>query len=630
MQFGVNAISNKQVYIIAEIGNNHNGCLDAAKQLVDCAACAGADCAKFQMRQLDAVYREKTLSRDSEDLGVEYVLDLLQKYELTTDQHKELYDYTIAKGLDYICTPWDNTSADILNSFPVNAFKVASADFTNLFLLEHLISFNKPLILSTGMSSEDEIKKVVSWLNKKSAIFTLLHCNSTYPAPFDDINLLYIQKLKKLHPYVGYSGHERGIGVSIGAVALGAMVIERHLTLDKELEGPDHQASLEPQEFTLLVKSIRELTASIGTAEASRKVSQGELINRENLGKSLVAATDLTEGTTVLREHIAIKSPGQGLAPIHLEELIGKKTVRSFQKEDYFFPSDIQQSLIKPEIFDFTLPWGVPVRFHDFERFNAICKPNLWEFHLSYSDLDLDWRDLLIEPRYEADFVVHAPELFADSHLLDLASLDEEYLTQSIRNLQNVVVLTKAMRSVFSSTDRTLIVTNVGGFSTHDFISEELKAKKYQILENSLALFEDDEVEIIPQTMAPFPWHFGGQRYQNLFMLPDDTIAFIAKTGHRLCLDVSHSWLTCNYFGISFDEFIASLGPHSAHLHLADALGTNGEGLRFGDGEISVPHMAELISKYCQGASFIPEIWQGHKNSGEGFWDCLKLLSGKI
>ena len=630
MQIGAKTLSNDYVYIIAEIGNNHNGSLEAAKQLVDCAAAAGVDCAKFQMRQLDAVYREKTLSRNSEDLGVEYVLDLLEKYELTTAQHKELYDYTIAKGLDYICTPWDNASADILNSFPVETFKVASADFTNLFLLEHLISLDKPLILSTGMSSEDEIKHVVSWLNDRSANFTLLHCNSTYPAPFDDINLSYIGKLKELHPYVGYSGHERGIGVSIGAVALGACVIERHLTLDKELEGPDHQASLEPEEFTMLVKSIRELTASMGTPDSRRKVSQGELINRENLGKSLVAATALPEGTILSREHIAIKSPGQGLAPIHLDELIGKKTVRAFQKEDYFFSSDLSESLTKIDAFDFTLPWGVPVRFHDFEKFNAICKPDLWEFHLSYSDLDVDWRALLTKSRYDADFVIHAPELFADSQLLDLASLDEAYLAQSIENLRKTVALTKDMRRVFTPKARTLIVANVGGFSTHEFISDELKAQKYAVLEKSLALFEDDEVEIIPQTMAPFPWHFGGQRYQNLFMLPDDTIAFIGKTGHRICLDVSHSWLTCNHFGLSFDDFIAALGPHSAHLHIADASGTNGEGLRFGDGEMDVPYMASLISAHCKGASFIPEIWQGHKNSGEGFWDCLKLLSGKL
>ena len=221
----------KTTFVIAEIGNNHNGDFDRAILMIDKAIEIGADCVKFQMRNLKEVYRSKSLNKSGEDLGTEYIIDLLEKFELSVAQQKKLSNYCKLNGIIYMCTPWDNKSVDILETFGVPAYKVASADLTNMPLLDSLSKTKKPLILSTGMSSVDEVKYTVDFLNKRNVEFALLHCNSTYPAPLHDINLNWLNELIKIHPLVGYSGHERGINVSLAAVAMGAEIIERHFCL---------------------------------------------------------------------------------------------------------------------------------------------------------------------------------------------------------------------------------------------------------------------------------------------------------------------------------------------------------------------------------------------------------------
>ena len=413
-------IGNSKTFIIAEIGNNHNGSLKLALEMIDSAIDAGADCVKFQMRNMDSVYRKKSLAKEGEDLGTEYILDLLERFELSEKDHREISNYCLSKNILYMCTPWDFKSIEILESFDVAAYKVASADLTNIPLIKKLVETNKPLILSTGMSSDEEIRITAEFLHKNGADFAFLHCNSTYPAPPHDINLMWMNSLKKIHPIVGYSGHERGISISKAAVALGAQIIERHFTFDRNAEGPDHAASLEPHEFSELVSGIREIEEALGSGGA-RVVSQGEMINRENLAKSLVAACKITKGTTLGPEHISVLSPGQGLSAQNYEKLLGKKVCRDMEQDDYFYPSDISNIKIEPRTYSFSRPWGVPVRYHDFSQYNSKISPDLFEFHLSYSDLDLNIDDYLNE-EYSCNFVVHAPELFSGSRLMDFPS----------------------------------------------------------------------------------------------------------------------------------------------------------------------------------------------------------------
>ncbi|WP_235884485.1 N-acetylneuraminate synthase family protein [Bradyrhizobium frederickii] len=616
-------------YVIAEIGNNHNGDFDRAIALVDAAVAAGADCAKFQMRKLDEVYRASSLSGKDDDLAVEYTLDLLRRFELPTAQQKKIAEYCAAKGIQYLCTPWDASSVAVLESFGVQAYKVASADLTNLPLLARLAATGKALIVSTGMSTTDEIKAAAKFLDERNASYVLLHCQSTYPAALHNIHLRFMETLREIHPMVGYSGHERGIAVSTAAVALGAVVIERHITLGREMEGPDHAASLEPEEFKSLVSGIREVEAARGEKLAERALSQGELINRENLAKSLVAAKDLSAGTVISEADIAVKSPGQGLSPLKMPALLGRKLTRTMAADDYFFQSDLDEGAAKARRYRFDRPWGVPVRYHDTERFLEICEPDIIEFHLSYSDMERDPAAYL-SGTYDLGFVVHAPELFAGSKLMDLATPDEALRRYSLEQTQAVIDITRGLKKYFPKTKRPPIVANIGGFTMDEPLPPQEKAERYRIFAQSLTELDMDGVELTPQTMAPFPWHFGGQRHQNIFIFPEESAAFCAKHGLRMCVDISHTKLAANHFGFDFAQGLAQLGPHTAHLHFGDAKGLDGEGLQIGEGEIDFDEIGQVLRKHAPTASFIPEIWQGHKNMGEGFWTALERLEGHI
>lgn len=620
-------------FVIAEIGNNHNGDFDRAIALVDAAVAAGASCAKFQMRKLDEVYRGSSLAGRDDDLAVEYTLDLLRRFELSERDQRRLADYCAQKGILYLCTPWDPSSARALLDLGVSAFKVASADLTNLPLLACLAQTRLPLIVSTGMSTSAEIRAATAFLRAHDVAFALLHCQSTYPAALHNIHLRFMERLRELHPLVGYSGHERGIAVTIGAVALGAVVVERHITLDRTMEGPDHAASLEPREFAALVAGIREVEEALGTpgdAAGERRLSQGELINRENLAKSLVAARQIAQGATITSDDVSVRSPGQGLSPLRLPDLLGRPAIRAMEKDDYFFATDLGERAATIRSYRFSRPWGVPVRYHDAERFLAIARPDIIEFHLSYQDMDRDPGAYLNSVREDVDFVVHAPELFVGSQLMDLATPDEAYRRFSLAETQRVIDITRALKRFFPRTQLPAIVANVGGFSLDAPFDEAEKRRRYDIFAQSLAELDRDGVELIPQTMAPFPWHFGGQRYQNIFIFAEESAAFCAEYGLRMCIDVSHTRLAANHFGFDFEAALATLGPYTAHLHLGDAKGLDGEGLQIGDGEIDFDRVGAVLARHAPAASFIPEIWQGHKNMGEGFWTALDRLEGKL
>ena len=624
MQISNFSLGGKNVFVIAEIGNNHNGSIELALEMVDAAHEAGANCVKFQMRNMSSVYRKKSLAKQGEDLGTEYVLDLLERFQLSQDEHKQVAKYCKDKGIIYMCTPWDSDSIVALEVMDVPAYKVASADLTNLPLIASLVDTKKPLILSTGMSSVEEIQITTDFLNSKHAHFVLLHCNSTYPAPLHDINLSWIKKLKDIHSLVGYSGHERGTAVTLAAVGLGAKVVERHFTFDRSMEGPDHAASLERVEFKDLVSGIRQIEEALGDG-LERTISQGEMINRENLAKSLVASTDLAKGTVIEPQHLKVLSPGQGLSAQNYEKLLGRIVQRDMLEEDYFYPSDLQVTRVEPKSYSFNRPWGVPVRYHDFNEYNAKISPDCFEFHLSYSDLDLNIDEFLIG-EYKCGFIVHAPELFSGSRLMDLASPDEEYRQYSVRETQRVIEITRSLKKYFPATERPMIVANIGGFTMDELLPTDQLDSYYGRFADSLSLLDMSGVELIPQTMAPFPWHFGGQRYQNLFVHADECRYWCEKLDLRMCFDISHSRLMSNHFGVDFYEFAEKIAPITGHLHLGDASGLNGEGLQIGEGDIDFGKLAGILDTHCPEASFIPEIWQGHKNGGEGFWVALERL----
>mgnify|MGYP006141729529 CR=1 FL=1 len=619
---------NSPSFIIAEIGNNHNGSFELAKQLVDESVAAGADCVKFQMRSMASMYRQIGDSNSDEDLGAEYTLDLLSRFQLANERLFQVFDYCKKKNILPLCTPFDEDSLEALEAYGMEAYKLASADLTNHNLIRKIAETRKPMICSTGMSTEAEIMGAVQLLKNLGASFALLHCNSTYPAPFKDINLNYLPQLKKLgaNCEVGYSGHERGYAIPIAAVAKGARIIEKHFTLDRTMEGNDHRVSLLPHEFAEMVTSIREVEQSLGSSDV-RKITQGEMMNREFLAKSVIATKDIQEGVIIEESDLDVRSPGKGLAPYRASELIGKPARRSIKTGDFFFSEDLDDIAISPRPYKFRRPFGIPVRYHDFAQILDKTNYDLLEFHLSYKDLEIDPADYLKSDGYDLDFVVHSPELFVGDHIMDLCSDDPEYRKHSMKELQRVIDITRSLKPYFkkSLTDPKIII-NAGGASLNGIISIHERSGKYEKIASALKELNTVSVEIIPQTMPPFPWHFGGQRYHNLFMDADDIVDFCIAHKMRICLDISHSKLVCNYEHRSFQEFLEKVAPYTAHIHMVDAIGIDGEGLQIHEGDIDFEMVASVLDKKCMDASFIPETWQGHKNNCQGFWVSLERL----
>ena len=329
-------------YIIAEIGINHNGKVPLAKKLIDVAIEAGANAVKFQKRSLEDLYKKDVLDNPNLDSqGLEILINVLKEVEFTESEYEEIIEYCKMKNIPFLCTPWDKPSVDFLNNFQVPAFKIASADMTNFPLIHHVCKTKKPIIISTGMATLEEIEKTVNFVKKENTPFVMLHCNSTYPSPVELLNLNLIDFLRsKFDVPVGYSGHEQGIIPSLAAANIGAVIIERHITLDRTMEGIDQAASLEPEEFKNLIKYIRESEKAKG--EPVKKMTRGEVLQREVLGKSIICSSDIEKGEIFSENNIEVKGPAKGLSPQYYFDILGKKSQRKIKKGEYIIAQDLK------------------------------------------------------------------------------------------------------------------------------------------------------------------------------------------------------------------------------------------------------------------------------------------------
>ncbi|MEK6222190.1 MAG: N-acetylneuraminate synthase family protein, partial [Chloroflexota bacterium] len=492
MKIGEHLIGDGQpAYIIAEIGVNHNGILDMAFQLVDAAVDAGVDAVKFQKRNLEKLYPKKyVVNVNAGEKNLAYLLPILQRVELSEEDHQRLFEYCQEKGVTYMCTPFDTDSADFLEKMDVPAFKVASADMINLPLLDHLTKMGKPMILSTGMSRMEEVEFTVTFLKERKADFALLHCNSAYPAAFEDINLRFMNKLRQFDVPVGYSGHERGISVSIVASTLGANIIERHITLDRTMDGPDHAASLEPHGFNKMVRDIRQMANALGTGE-EKFMSRGEILNREVLEKSLVANHDIKKGETITAEMITVKGPGQGLSPQRYEELVGREAIRDIHADEMYLPADIGEQIALDVEHTIPMEWGFVVRYTDFEPMLKY-QPKILEFHFTDRDLDEGYTG----GDHEMGLVVHAPE-FWGNNLVDLCTYDERQRQASVELLQKSIDVTRKLGNHFVGTPK--VVVHPGAASLDHPIKK--RAGLYDNLADSLGKLNDDGVDLLVENL---------------------------------------------------------------------------------------------------------------------------------
>jgi N,N'-diacetyllegionaminate synthase len=325
------------VKIIAEAGVNHNGDFGLAKKMVEAAHEAGADIIKFQTfvpEKLVSKYAQKAEYQKETTGAAENQLAMIKRLMLTDKEFVKLKEYCGEIGIEFLSTPFDIASIDFLNELGCDFWKIPSGEITNLPYLEKIAATHKPIIMSTGMCTMEEIHAAVDALNAGGAgEITLLHCTTEYPAPFEDVNLNAMDTLRKEFGLnVGYSDHTKGICVPIAAVAKGAVVIEKHFTLDRNMEGPDHKASLEPDELKEMVESIRRVEAALGTGV--KEPAPSEIKNIAIARKSIVAKTDIKKGEIYTLENITTKRPGNGISPMRWHEILGTRANRDYKEDE--------------------------------------------------------------------------------------------------------------------------------------------------------------------------------------------------------------------------------------------------------------------------------------------------------
>lgn len=322
-----------RVFIIAEAGVNHNGSLEIAKRLVDKAVEAGVDAIKFQTFRTENIVcriaQKAEYQRNTTD-KIESQFDMLKKLELSTQMHEELLQYCIQRKIQFLSTPFDLDSIEYLDGLGISIMKIPSGEITNYPYLKKIGELNKKVIISTGMSDLQEVKEAIQVVRENgSDDITVLHCNTEYPTPLEDVNLKAMLTLRKeLNVEVGYSDHTLGIEVPIAAVAMGATVIEKHFTLDKNMEGPDHKASLEPEELKAMTQAIRNIETALGTGD--KLPSASEKKNLTIVRKSIVAKKTIAKGEKFSENNLTTKRPGNGISPMRWMELMGKRADRDY------------------------------------------------------------------------------------------------------------------------------------------------------------------------------------------------------------------------------------------------------------------------------------------------------------
>lgn len=334
-----------RTYVIAEVGPNHNGSVEGALELVQRIAGTGVDAVKFQIAVPENVYSRDAFkahyqrANDGEGLAIE----MSRRLQLSRDDHRRLYAACRSAGIAYMCTAFDLDSLRFIDqTFDLPYFKIASGEILSIDMLEYIAERNRPVLLSTGMATMDEIAQAIGILERNGPRdITILHCVSRYPAPHRSINLNVLKTIAaRFGRPVGYSDHSLGIECCLGAVSLGAQVIEKHVTLDRSLPGPDHKASATVEEFSTLTRAIRRLDEALGTPEKS--FTEEELDIRRMARKSIVTARPITVGTTITRDDICFKRPGTGLSPFLLANVLGRRAKRTLEPDRVIDPADLE------------------------------------------------------------------------------------------------------------------------------------------------------------------------------------------------------------------------------------------------------------------------------------------------
>lgn len=615
--------------LLAEIGVNHNGDQNEALWLVRQAAAAGCHAVKFQHRGAD-LYNLADIN--SFDLGTQYIISEIDRTRLPISSLYDCCQLVRDLGMEAVITPFDETALQEVMASDARpaALKIASCDLTNHPLICACAATDLPLVLSTGMSYERDIQATSQLLRTLMVEHAFLHCNSTYPAPPHDINLAYLPRLREItRTIVGYSSHDGDPVIPTGAVAHGARIVEFHITRSHDSQGTDHRASIEVDALPAFVRACALIHEASGQA-MPRTPTQGELANRQSLGKSYALRQDRSAGHSLQRDDLILVSPGSGFGVADIDELVGRVLVRDVFARRLLRPADLDGgasgalAALAPAVAGLRMLGyipGIPVRYHDVGEMQQAFRLPMLEFHMSDRDLQLDPGMFLAEPMTDVDLIVHAVEQYEDGFILDLASAEPAILQRSMQEVQRLADHIQHLRQFFRASDRVPVVLNLGGFTTDGFLADDDYRRTLDRAARSLEKLatRHANLQLLPQTMPPFPWHQGGRSFHNLLTSRERVRDFLAATSTDLCFDVSHTALSCAHFNEHLHDHVATMAGRIAHVHLSDAQGTNAEGLEIGEGSIDFRRLHQTMHRAGQQLYMIPEIWQGHLQGGEKF-----------
>lgn len=612
--------TDNSVYIIAEIGINHNGNIDTALELIQKSYEAGVNAVKFQKRNIENIYTKEIIDDPNKgEWNIEYLIKELKVLELNENDYDKISKKCDELNLDLIITPFDVDSVDFICNYDIKAIKNASCNMNNYKLLDKIAEKNLHVLVSTGMWSDEEILNSLDYFNKKNINYTLLLSNSTYPCPFEDINIEYINVLKKYSKIVGYSGHEKGIFIPIAAAALGAKIIEKHITLDKNQEGLDHKASMNPDEWKEMVANIRLLEKAMGSKKV---VNQAEMLAKQSFCLSPYSSKYIAKGEIFNTSMFELLAPGKGLLQHELDDFLGKTIKREISKGECISKSAFEDIIeIKDwKIAKFKKKWGLKCRFHDFPIYSVLNAPVV-EFHCSEKDM---YDSITGVSSNSSQLVVHAPEL-VDKMLVDICSINENQVKKSLDILQASINKTIELSREFKGKPK--LVVHFGGMlrDPSNNIEDLRKDLLNRAMENFSKLnYDKDLIDILPENLPPKPWYLGGEWNQYGFMTEEDIITFCDKFGLKMTYDICHAKLYCNCCKKNIVDFTKKIKKYISHIHISDTEGINGEGVQIYEGDTDFTPIFEEIKDLDY--SWVTEIWAGHLNNGSEQYKSMKLL----
>lgn len=602
----------EKIYIIAELGINHGGNISTALDLIQAAKLAGVHGIKFQYRNLQNAY-----VGGARQIGDEILLKEIHKNYLPPEAILELVDACHEMKIDAGISFFDVVDLDDfgqeLNMF--DFFKSPSVELMNTDMINRMLSSGKPVYVSLGCHHEAEIDQAFGGFQSDN--WVALHCVSNYPVSLANPKLGYLQHMRdKWQRPFGYSSHDENWEVCLIAMSMGASVIERHITFDKQAEGLDHSTSSTPDEFRRMAHFAQHMPL-IMAGNSARVPNQGEMLNLQNLGRSYYAREEIAAGQVITENQLVFRSPRVGLGRADLLGLLGKPAIRRVQAGDV-----ISRSVFVPEVnvteraLDFarSKQIGIPIRLHDLATMEQRFPVGAYEFHLSFGEVLAG----LVARKYSGAnrYSIHLPDYISSTMLMDPFSPDETQVQGSLEILQRTVDFAKALQELTGNA-----VPIVGSFSVVHHDLREFYTKHAGLF----ARYRQQGVSILPQWLPPIAWYFGGSvKLEAMNALQD--VAYIEEHELPICMDVCHLCMGDSLYGFDALNMFNRLVPNIHHIHIADAEGIDGEGMAFGEGDPkNMPVIRRALSMDCMK---VIEVWQGHLDNGAGFAKALNALSG--